>query len=139
MSELGDLIGKLIAAVIELMVQAALFAWTLLLAVFNPVHRRKLRKSWNTSALYQGKLVIGGVCFMVAVVLMAFSGLFRLGGPKNTESKEPANVIQFTDEEQQNLLATNGIGSIAGKAAEIISKRVATKGEDALKETPSKP
>jgi len=77
--------------------------------------------------------VIGGLSFAAAAAFFGFSGLLR------TEESETTNVIQMTEEEQASLQATKSISSLAGKAAEIISKRAVKQAEENGKSPDSKP
>ena len=113
---------------LEVTLHAAYFLFLLLMALFSPRYREKLRQQWDTSARQKFGLVFGATAYVVALLIAGFfwgplllhdrdSATRREGGGQHT--------VEFTKEEMDTLRKTTDLDSIGKTAEDILRRKLA--------------
>ena len=76
MEILLELIGAIIAFIIEVTIHALVFLFLLFMATFSPKYRKKLRDDWNTSNWKRFSIVLGIGMYSIALILALFVWFF---------------------------------------------------------------
>ena len=122
-----EILGAIVAFLIEVTIHALVFLYLLVMAVFSPTYREKLRTEWDTSTGRRITLVIG-VCFYSAALIIALCVWIPLAmsdhGDEKSLANEPDNTIEFTRDEVETMKSTRTVDELVDVAGGIIKRKL---------------
>ena len=108
MEVLLELIGAIIAFIIEVTIHALVFIYLMIRAVFSADYRQKLRDAWDTSLWKRFAIVFGILMYSTALAIALFVWIPLIGSSGNhreeqTNDNESSITIEFTSEEVDKI------------------------------------
>ena len=131
MEAIVQLLGVIAAFLVEVTVHAIALAFLLVMAIFSPSYRRRLRERWNMSKSGRIAMVLGiGVyCCFFAIALFVWSSPTR--GPHQSE---PGRT-EYSPEEVKRLRKTKTVKDLVELAEKIKRERDENKQADSAGES----
>ena len=123
--------------IFEVTVHAVVFTFHLIMAIFSPGYREKLRGDWDTSAWKRFSIVLGVTMYTGALIIaLAFwiPALSRRTPEVDDADKKPSVTIEFSSDEVQRMKSTKEIDELVDVAGEIIKRKLAERKEEAEQE-----
>lgn len=134
MEALGQLLVAIATFIFEVTIHAVVFVFHLVMALFSPRYREKLRVDWDTSAWKRFSIVIGVTMYSAALMLALLFWIPALS-IRTTEAaetdKKPSVTIEFSSEEVQRIKDTKEIDELVDVAGGIIKRKLAERKEEA--------
>lgn len=90
-----ELIHAIIAFVLEITVHAAIFIFLMLMSIFSPRYRKKLKEKWNTSNRRRFTMVLGISLYATALFVALAIWIPAISG--NQDSSENSENVQLND------------------------------------------
>ncbi len=129
MEVLLELVGVIIAFIIEVTIDAIVFIYLLVRAMFSAGYRRKLHEAWDTSSWKRFGIIFGMVMYATALAIALLVWIPLIGGSKS-HGEEHANenqlevAIEFTPEEVDEMKKTKEIQELADVAGNFIKRKL---------------
>lgn len=127
MEALGQIIAAIVAFVIEVTFHAIVFVFYLILGIFSPRYREKLRAKRETSAWNKFCLSLGITMYSVALIFaLLFWTPFMLRDKSDITDKDEKDTldIQLSHEEAERIKKTTEIDELVDVAGEIIKRKL---------------
>ena len=125
--------------IFEVTIHAVVFIFHLIMAIFSPGYREKLRDDWDTSAWKRFSIVLGVTMYTVALIIaLAFwiPALSRRTPEVADTDKKPSVTIEFSSDEVQRMKNTKEIDELVDVAGGIIKRKLAERKEEAEQAAP---
>jgi len=144
MSALVELIAAIFAFVIEVTFHALVFVFYLVMAIFSPKYRQKLKRDWNESVWKRVSIVSGVALYSAALAFALFFWppfLAPANDPVASESEtsEPDAKAKFTRDEIREIRETKEIGDLVKVAGDILKRKAEERENEAEQGEPLKP
>lgn len=136
MEALAEIALAVFAFVLEVTIHAAVFVFFLLMSIFSPKYRAKLKRQWDTSNRQKFSLVLGVALYSAALIfaLVVWLPLFRGDGEKQAGSeRRGAITIEFSQEEVKAIGKTKGLDELVDVAGSALKRKLAERKEKAEK------
>lgn len=134
MEALAELLAAIAAFLIEVTFHAVVFIFLLLMAIFSPHYRNKLKKQWNTSNSHRFGIVLGVAMYSTALIvaLSFWTPFLGLGSDKvaKTDQKQ-ATKIELPANEVNGIKKANEIDQLVDVAGSIIKRKLAERKQEA--------
>ena len=129
MEVLLELIGAIIAFIIEVTIHALVFIYLMIRAVFSADYRQKLREAWDTSLWKRFEIVFGISMYSTALAIALFVWIPLIGSSgnhreKQTNDNESSITIEFTSEEVDKIKETKEIDELVDVAGGFIKRKL---------------
>ena len=134
MEALGQLLVAIVTFIFEVTIHAIVFIYLLVMSIFSPRYREKLREEWETSIWKRFSIVLGVAMYSVALILaLLFWIPFLLrASPEAAEQDQNSSVkIEFSSEEVQRMKDTKEIDELVDVAGGIIKRKLEERKEEA--------
>lgn len=128
METLIELAVAIVAFVFEVTIHALVFVYLLLMSIFSPRYRAKLRQTWNTSIWRKLGLVLGGTLYSTAFIFALFVWIpVVMGTPSDSEAfkQRPATRIEFSKQEMDKIQKTKTIEELVSVAGDLAKQKFA--------------
>ncbi len=128
MSALVELILAIIAFIIEVTFHALVFVFYLVMAIFSPKYRKKLKEDWNGSNWRRVSIVSGIALYSAALAFALFfwTPFLRTGKDPDVNKKEvsePETGVRFTLDEIKDIRETKELGDLVKVAGDILKRK----------------
>jgi heme/copper-type cytochrome/quinol oxidase subunit 2 len=134
MEALGQLLVAIVTFIFEVTIHAIVFIFLLVMSIFSPRYREKLREEWETSIWKRFGIVLGVTMYSAALILaLLFWIPFLLRyPPEEGEPNQNSSVtIELSSEEVQRMKHTKEIEELVDVAGGIIKRKMEVREEDA--------
>jgi heme/copper-type cytochrome/quinol oxidase subunit 2 len=134
MEALGQLLVAIVTFIFEVTIHAVVFVFHLIMAIFSPAYREKLRDDWDTSAWKRFNIVLGVTMYSAALILALLfwiPALLRSTPEVADADKKPSVTIEFSSDEVQRMKNTKEIDELVDVAGDIIKRKLAERKEEA--------
>jgi heme/copper-type cytochrome/quinol oxidase subunit 2 len=136
MEALGQLLVAMVTFIFEVTIHAVVFIFHLVMAIFSPRYREKLRDDWDTSPWRRFSIVLGVTMYSAALILALLFWLPALSSrtPEVADAdKKPTVTIEFSSEEVQRMKHTKEIDELVDVAGGIMMRKLAERRVEAEK------
>ena len=129
MEALLELIGAIIAFIIEVTIHAIVFIYLLVRAVFSADYRKRLHDAWDTSLWKRFGIIFGIVMYSTTLAIALFVWIPLISESKNhreehvNENKSKV-AIEFTPEEVDKMKKTKEIYELLDVADNFIKRKL---------------
>ena len=129
MEALLELIGAIVAFIIEVTIHALVFIYLMIRAVFSADYRQKLREAWDASLWKRFAIVFGILMYSTALAIALFVWIPLIGisgnhREKQTNDNESSITIEFTSEEVDKIKETKEIDELVDVAGGFIKRKL---------------
>ncbi len=133
MAALGELVLAIVIFIFDVTMLAIVFIFLLVMSIFSPRYREKLREEWETSIWKRFSIVLGVAMYSVALILALLFWIPFLLRPSSVvaEQDETSSAkIEFSSEELQRMKDTKEIHELVDVAGGIIKRKMEERKED---------
>jgi thiol:disulfide interchange protein len=134
MEALAEILLAIVTFLIEVTFHAVVFIFLLVMAIFSPSYRKKLKDQWDTSNWQRVGIVLGVAMYSAALVLALFFWTpFLTRGTDDVATADPQQSItlKFSDDEIQKMKKTKEIDQLVETAGSIIKRKLAERKQEA--------
>lgn len=134
MEALAELALAIVTFLFEVTFHAVVFIFLLLMAMFSPHYRKKLRDQWDTSNWQRFGIVLGLAMYSAAlIVALLFWTPFLGRGAEDvaTADQKHAITINFSADEVQRMTKTKELDQLVDVAGSIIKRKLAERKKEA--------
>ncbi len=144
MSALVELIFAIVAFIIEVTFYALVFVFYLVMALFSPKYRQRLKEDWNGSVWKRISIISGVALYSAALAFALFFWTPFLATEKDPEvseieSSEPVEEPKFTRDEIREIRETKEIGDLVKVAGDILKRKAEERENEGEQGEPLKP
>jgi hypothetical protein len=134
MEALAEILTAIAAFLIEVTFHAVVFIFLLLMAIFSPRYRKKLKGQWNTSNSQRFGIVLGVVMYSTALVIALLFWTPFLGLSSDQVAKsdlKQATKIELPADEVNGIKKAKEIDQLVDVAGSIIKRKLAERKQEA--------
>lgn len=144
MSALLELIAAILAFIVEVTIHALVFVFYLVMAIFSPRYREKLKEDWDRSVWKRISIVSGIGLYSAALAFALFFWTPFLTSGKDpelseNEASDPDAEVQFTRDEIREIRETKEIGEMVKVAGDILKRKAEERENEAEQPEAPKP
>ncbi len=124
MEALIELLAAIVAFIVEVTFHAVVFIFMLLMAIFSPRYRKKLKAEWETSTWRRIAIVLGITLYSSALILalMIWTPFVSRRSPEVAAvSQDP---IEFSSADMQQMKNTKEIDELIDVAGDILKRKL---------------
>jgi thiol:disulfide interchange protein len=127
MEAIAEIFLAIVTFLIEVTFHAVVFIFLLVMAIFSPRYRKKLKDRWDTSNWQRAGIVLGVTMYSAALVVALFfwTPLLTRGTDQNRSMP-----TKFTDDEVQSMKKTKEIDQLVETAGSIIRRKLAERKQE---------
>lgn len=128
MEALGQLLVAIVTFIFEVTIHAVVFIFHLVMAIFSPRYRDKLRDDWDTSAWKRLSIVLGVTMYSAALIvaLLFWTPFLLRPTPVAADTDQKSSeTIEFSSEEAERMKNTKEISELVDVAGDIIKRKLA--------------
>ena len=133
MEALGQLLVAIVTFIFEVTIHAVVFIFHLVMAIFIPQYREKLRDDWDTSAWKRFSIVLGVTMYSAALIvaLLFWTPFLLRPTPVAADTdRKSSETIEFSSEEAERMQNTKEISELVDVAGNIIKRKLAEREEE---------
>lgn len=133
MEALGQLLVAIVTFIFEVTIHAVVFIFHLVMAIFSPRYREKLRDDWDTSAWKRLSIVLGVTMYSAALIvaLLFWTPFLLRPTPVAADTDQKSSeTIEFSSEEAERMKNTKEISELVDVAGDIIKRKLAEREEE---------
>jgi hypothetical protein len=133
MEALIELAIAFVSFVFEVTIHALVFVCLLLMSIFSPRYRAKLKQNWNTSGWRKLGLVFGVTLYSAALIFALFVWIpVILGTTSDSEATQQgsATQIEFSKQEMDKIQKTKTIEELVSVAGDLAKQKFAERKAD---------
>ncbi|OYV07312.1 MAG: hypothetical protein CFE26_01695 [Verrucomicrobiales bacterium VVV1] len=122
------LLAEILAFIVEVTFHAVVFIFMLLMAIFSPRYRQKLKAEWETSTWRRIAIVLGITMYSLALILALsiWTPLFARRSPEVAEGNHAPSVrIELSSSDMQQMKNTKEIDELIDVAGDILKRKLA--------------
>lgn len=142
MEALIGLLAEILAFIVEVTFHAVEFIFLLLMAIFSPRYRQKLKAEWETSTWRRIAIVLGITLYSSALVLalMIWMPFFARRSPEIAAGNHAPSVrIELSSSDKQQMKNTKEIDQLIDVAGDILKRKLAERKAAAEQDSTEKP
>jgi amino acid transporter len=139
MEALIGLLAEILAFIVEVTFHAVVFIFMLLMAIFSPRYRKKLKAEWETTTWRRIAIVLGITLYSSALILalIIWTPFFARRSPEVAAvSQDP---IEFSNADMQQMKNTKEIDQLIDVAGDILKRKLAERKKAAEQDPAEKP
>lgn len=131
MEALGQLVVAIVAFLVEVTIHAAVFIFHLVMAIFSPRYREKLRDDWATSAWRKFSIVLGVTMYSAVLIFALLFWTTALSKRTPDADRKQSPTIELSSEEVQRMKNTRKLDELVDVAGGIMKRKLAEQKEKA--------
>lgn len=127
MDVLADLFIRVVTFIFEVTVQALVFVFHLLMSIFSPRYREKLKNDWNTSGLNRFYIIFGVTLYSIALIIALTIWIPLICCKENSSISNEAESsveIQFSKGEIGEMKKTKGLDKLIDVTGGFIKRNI---------------
>lgn len=139
MEALAELALAIVTFLFEVTFHAVVFIFLLLMAIFSPKCRKKLKDQWDTSNWQRFGIILGITMYSAALIVALIfwtPSLGRRSDVVDTADQKHADTIEFSAEEIQRMKKTKELDQLVNVAGNIIKRKFAERKKEAERDAP---
>ena len=139
MEALAEIALAIVTFLFEVTFHAVVFIFLLLMAIFSPNYRKKLKDQWDTSNWQRFGIVLGVTLYSAALIVALIFWTPFLG--RRTEvvdatDQKHAVTIEFSADEVHRMKKTNELDQLVNVAGKIIKRKLEERKQEAEQDAP---
>ena len=111
MEALAELAIAIVTFIFEVTIHALVFVFLLVMSIFSPRYRQRLKEDWDTSGWKRFSIVLGISLYSIALVIALFVWIPVMGArdePTASNEDESSITIEFSSDEIEKMKKTIG-------------------------------
>jgi TRAP-type C4-dicarboxylate transport system permease small subunit len=127
MEALGQLLAAIAAFILEMTIHAAVSLFHLVMAIFSPRYRQKLKDEWAESTWKRCGIVSSAIVYSAALMFALVFWipiLLRPTPEAADEGRKPPITIQFSPDDVERMKKTKEIEGLTDVAQDILRRRL---------------
>ena len=139
METLAEIALAIVTFLFEVTFHAVVFIFLLLMAIFSPNYRKKLKDQWDTSNWQRFGIVLGVTLYSAALIVALIFWTPFLG--RRTEvvdatDQKHAVTIEFSADEVHRMKKTKELDQLVNVAGKIIKRKLEERKQEAEQDAP---
>ncbi len=134
MEALAELVTAIAAFLIEVTFHAVVFIFLLLMAIFSPHYRKKLKDQWNASNWQRFGILLGVTMYSTALIvaLLFWTPFLGLSSDEVTKTdQKQATKIELSADEVNRIKKAKEIDQLVDVAGSIIKRKLTERKQEA--------
>ena len=134
MEALAELAIAFVTFIFEVTIHALIFVFLLVMSIFSPRYRQKLKEDWDTSGWKRFSIVLGISLYSIALVIALFVWIPVMGArdaPTTSNESESSITIQFSSDEIEKMKKTKEIDELVDVAGNFIKRKLEERKQEA--------
>lgn len=127
MEALAELAIAIVTFIFEVTIHALVFVFLLVMSIFSPRYRHKLKEDWKTSGWKRFSIVLGISLYSIALVIALFVWIPVMGArdaPTASNESESSITIQLSSDEIEKMKKTKEIVELVDVAGSFIKRKL---------------
>lgn len=142
MEALAELAIAIVTFIFEVTIHALVFVFLLVMSIFSPRYRQKLKEDWGTSGWKRFSIVLGISLYSIALVIALIVWIPVMGAraaPTVSNESESSITIQFSSDEIEKMKKTKEIGELVDVAGSFIKRKLEERKQEAEQDGDDQP
>ena len=134
MEALAELVAAIAAFIFEVTIRAVVFVFILVMSIFSPRYRTKLKRQWDTSTWQRFAMILGATLYSAALILALFVWIPMIGSDQADSSvgeRRSAVTIEFSRDEVETMKKTKKLDELVDVAGNLLKRKLAEQKEKA--------
>lgn len=132
MEALAELAVAIVAFIFEVTIHALVFVFILVMSIFSPQYRTKLKRQWDTSNWQRFAMILGATLYSAALILALFVWIPMIGSDQADSSageRRSAPTIEFSTDEVETMKKTKKLDELVDVAGNLLKRKLAEQKE----------